>query len=107
MRNKVGIKALSKYDSRVSTETLRTKLTKGLITGLIAAAILCMLFGVSLISGCEYQTKTERRIALFYKSENNGDVGKSRDIGSFTHKRNWNATSKWLDKNLNTSPRNK
>ena len=64
------------------------------------ALIMVLIFVGSLIQGCEYQTETKRRVALFYKSENDGEVSKSRDIGSFSHKRNWNATSKWLDKHI-------
>ena len=54
----------------------------------------------SLLSGCEYQTKTERRVALFWKSENDGDVSKSRDISSFTQERSGNKVDKWLRKQM-------
>ena len=50
--------------------------------------LLSTLLGLALASGgCEYQTKTERRVAFFYKSEDGGNVTKSRDIGSFTQNR--------------------
>jgi hypothetical protein len=42
---------------------------------------------VVMTTGCEYQSKTERRIAWFYKSENDGQVHKSRDIGNSTQNR--------------------
>ena len=69
--------------------------------------ILIILFLMSLTQGCEYQTVTHRRIAIFRKGENNGDVSKSRDISSFTHKRKGNAVDKWLFKNIDTSSRTK
>ena len=69
------------------------------------ALIMVLIFIGSLLQGCEYQTETKRRVALFYKSENGGEVSKSRDIGSFTHKRN--AVDRWLYKHIDTSPRNK
>ena len=53
---------------------------------------------MTLSQGCEYQTKSERRVAFFWKSENNGDIHKSRNIESFTHKRSGNKTDQWLRK---------
>ena len=55
----------------------------------IAFLVLCaVLAGMAVLnSGCEYQTKTERRVAFFYKSEDGGNVTKSRDVGSFTQTR--------------------
>ena len=67
--------------------------------------IIVLVFAGAFLQGCEYQTKTERRVAFFYKSENGGDVGKSRDIGSFTHKRNGNVVDRWFYKHVDTSPR--
>ena len=60
---------------------------------------------VSLLMGCEYQTKTERRVALFWKDENGGEVSKSRDIGSFTQSRKGNKVDHALRKFFDTSPR--
>ena len=63
--------------------------------------ILLAILG-TIISGCEYQTKTERRVAFFYKTENGGEVHKSRDIGSFVQKRPGNKTDEMLRKFFNT-----
>ena len=78
------------------------------------ASILILIFIGSLLPGCEYQTETKRRIAIFYAGENDGEVSKSRDIGSFTHvredettKKGRNAVDKWLYKNIDTSSRSK
>lgn len=60
--------------------------------------ILIILFIMSFLQGCEYQTETQRRIAFFYKTENGGKVSDSRDISSFTHKRSGNKTDQWLRK---------
>ena len=54
------------------------------------------------VCGCEYQTKTERRVAFFYKNENDGDVHKSRDIGSFVQERPGNKVDEALRKFFNT-----
>jgi hypothetical protein len=51
--------------------------------------------------GCEYQSKTERRVAFFYKDENGGDIHKSRDIGNSTQKRRrGNKVDHWLRRNI-------
>jgi|GEM_PF-4704069 len=55
-----------------------------------------------ILGGCEYQTKTERRVAFFYKTENGGEVSKSRDIGSFVQKRPGNKTDEMLRKFFDT-----
>jgi hypothetical protein len=64
--------------------------------------MLILAVAVIAASGCEYQTVTHRRVALFYKSENNGDVSKSRDVSSFTHRRSGNKTDKALRKFFKT-----
>jgi hypothetical protein len=64
---------------------------------LIAAIIVAVLT----ITGCEYQTKTERRIAWFWKGENGGDVYRSRDVNSsFRGKRSGNVVDEWLRRNV-------
>ena len=67
---------------------------------LFAMCIIC-----TVLAGCEYQTNTERRVAFFWKSENGGDVSKSRDIGSFTQDRAGNKTDAALRKFFSTSGR--
>ena len=67
------------------------------------ASILILIFIGSFLQGCEYQTNTERRVAFFWKSENGGDVHKSRDIGSFTQDRAGNKTDAALRKFFSTS----
>ena len=64
--------------------------------------MLMLAVAVIAVSGCEYQTVTHRRVALFYKSENNGEVSKSRDIGSFTHHRSGNKTDEAMRKFFKT-----
>ena len=66
-----------------------------------------LLIALLILSGCEYQTRTERRVALFYKSENGGDVSKSRDIGSFVQDRKGNKVDAALRKFFATEGRSK
>ena len=64
-----------------------------------------LLLTLLALTGCEYHTKTERRIAFFRKGENNGETYKSRDIGSFVQDRQGNKTDEMLRKFFDTSPR--
>ena len=62
-----------------------------------------LMFGLAIgSSGCEYHTKTERRVAFFRKGENNNHVASSRDIGSFTQDRQRNKLDRALYKFFKT-----
>ena len=66
-------------------------------TTLVALAVLAVVA----LTGCEYQTKTERRVAWFWKGENGGNIHRSRDINSsFRGNRSGNVVDEWLRRNI-------